>query len=158
LILEIEDQLLLPVFLYRLIFCRITQVLHQIHDEENILIFDEEQKGFVPNRARCMEHAPIANIINNDAASKKKKLYVLSLYLRDAFGSISYNLIKTNMEKTGIQIDVRNVVLDSYSGICINMISKDEETGKIQIEKGAKQRCYFSQTLFEKTINTEDMI
>jgi hypothetical protein len=41
--------------IYRLIFCRIAQSLHAIHVEGKVDICDPDQKGFIPNKAGCME-------------------------------------------------------------------------------------------------------
>jgi hypothetical protein len=40
-----------------------------------------------------VEHTAIANAIINDAVERKKQLNILSLDLRDAFGSIPHDLI-----------------------------------------------------------------
>jgi hypothetical protein len=40
--------------IYRLIFCRIAQSLHAVHVQESIDICDPDQKGFIPNKAGCM--------------------------------------------------------------------------------------------------------
>jgi hypothetical protein len=57
--------------IYRIIFCRIAQSLHEAHESQGISMFDIEQKGFVPGRAGCVEHAAMANAIINDAVEKK---------------------------------------------------------------------------------------
>jgi hypothetical protein len=82
--------------IYRVIFCRIAQSLHEAHELQGISMFDIEQKGFVPGRAGCVEHIAVANAIINDAV-EKKQLYILSLDLRDAFGSIPHDLIEENL-------------------------------------------------------------
>jgi hypothetical protein len=79
--------------IYRAIFCRISRSLHKAHELQGISMFDIEQKGFVPGRAGCVEHTAVANTIIKDAVEKKKQLYILSLDLRDAFGSIPHDLI-----------------------------------------------------------------
>jgi hypothetical protein len=41
----------------------------------------------------------VANALINDAVQRKNPIYVLSLDLRDAFGSIYHDLLKTNLEQ-----------------------------------------------------------
>jgi hypothetical protein len=65
-------------------------------------MFDIEQKGFVPGRAGCVEHPVVANAIINDSVEKKKQLYILSLDLRYAFGSIPHDQILENLTNIGI--------------------------------------------------------
>jgi hypothetical protein len=60
-------------------------------------MFDIEQKGFVPGRAGWLEHTAVENVIISDAVEKKKQLYILSLDLRDALGSIPHDLILENL-------------------------------------------------------------
>jgi hypothetical protein len=79
--------------IYRAIFCRIAQGLHEAYEKEGISMFDIEQKGFVPGRAGCIGHAEIAKTISIDTIEKKKQLCILSLNLRDAFRSIPHDLI-----------------------------------------------------------------
>jgi hypothetical protein len=76
--------------IYRIIFCRIAQSIHKIHEKNNIPICDPDQKGFVLKCACCMEHTTIVN---------KKPMYILSLDLRDAFGSIHHDLIESNLNQ-----------------------------------------------------------
>jgi hypothetical protein len=59
--------------IYRAIFCRVTQALHEAHKVQGKSMFDIEQKGFVPGRAGCVEHASRANTIINDAVERKKQ-------------------------------------------------------------------------------------
>jgi hypothetical protein len=79
--------------LYRIMFCIIADALHVVHEENGINICDKEQKGFIPKRAGCIEHTAETNAIINDAVRKKTPLYILSLDLRDAFGSVPHELI-----------------------------------------------------------------
>jgi hypothetical protein len=58
--------------IYRAIFCRIAQALHEAHEVQGISMFDIEQKGFDPGRAGCVEHAAVANAIINNAVERKK--------------------------------------------------------------------------------------
>jgi hypothetical protein len=57
--------------LYPIIFCRITDALHTIHEENGINICDKEQKGFIKKRAGCIEHTAVINALIIDAVSKK---------------------------------------------------------------------------------------
>jgi hypothetical protein len=87
--------------IHRAIFCRIAQALNEVHENEGISMLDIEQKGFIPGRAECVEHTAVANAIINDAVEKKKQLCILSLDLRDAFGSIRHDLILENLTSIG---------------------------------------------------------
>jgi hypothetical protein len=68
--------------------------VHTKHEEEGINLCDRGQKGFVPRRAGCFEHAVVVNALMNDAVQKKLPIYVLSLDLRDAFRGVPHDLIR----------------------------------------------------------------
>jgi hypothetical protein len=71
--------------LYRIVFCRIADALHTVHEENGVNVCDKEQKGFIPKRAGCVEHTAVTNAIIMDAVARKTPLYILSLDIRDAF-------------------------------------------------------------------------
>jgi hypothetical protein len=107
--------------IYRTIFCRIAQALDEAHELQWISMFDIEQKGFVPERAGCVEQIAIANAIINDAVEKKEQLCILSLDLRDAFGSIPHDLILENLTSIGTPKELINLIMKSYGGATIQM-------------------------------------
>jgi hypothetical protein len=78
---------------------------------QGISMFDIEQKGFVPGRAGCVEHTAIANAIIIDAVEKKKHLYILSLDLRDAFGSIPHDRILENYTSIGTPKELIKLIM-----------------------------------------------
>jgi hypothetical protein len=127
--------------IYRIIFCRIAQALHQVNEDCGKILCDPEQKGFVPKRAGCTEHTAVANMIINDAVTRKKELFILSTDLRDAFGSIPHDLMEMNLKKIGIQPELQKIIMSTYKNAYINIQSKDGETGNIHIGKGVKQGC-----------------
>jgi hypothetical protein len=84
-----------------------------VHEENGVNICDKEQKGFMPKRAGCIEHTAETNAIINDAVQKKRPLYILSLDMRDAFGSVPHDLIGKNLYDLGLPENVINLVMDS---------------------------------------------
>jgi hypothetical protein len=139
--------------IYRIIFCRIAQSIHKIHEKKNISLCDPDQKGVVPKRAGCVEHTAIANALINDAIQKKKPIYILSLDLRDAFGSIPHDLIKSNLTQLGFPNSILNLIMQSYEDAFISIQTSEGETEPIPIKKGVKQGCPLSPTLFNLGID-----
>jgi hypothetical protein len=107
--------------LYRLIFCRIAQTAHFIDEINGKLLCENGQKSFIPGRAGCVEHSAISNAIMSDAVKRKKDLFIASLDLRDAFGSIPHSLIDRNMRGLGFPRKVTKVVMESYRDAFINI-------------------------------------
>jgi hypothetical protein len=108
----------------RLVFYRSAQALHKEHENENINLCDSEQKDFIPKRAGCIEHTAIANALINNAVVGKKLVTILSLNLRDAFGSIPDDLIKMNMEEVGIPEKIGNIIMRSFQDAVIQIEAK----------------------------------
>jgi hypothetical protein len=107
--------------LYRVIFCRLAEDLHMVHEEEGVNLCDREQKRFAPRRAGCVEHAAVVNTLINDAVQKKLHIYVLSLDLRDAFGSVPHDLIRKNLNDLGISENIKDLVVESYDDAYIQI-------------------------------------
>jgi hypothetical protein len=139
--------------IYRAIFCRTAQSLHKAHELQGINMFDIEQEGFIPGRAGCVEHTAVANAIINDAVERKKQLYILSLELRDAFGSIPHDLILENLTNIGTPEQLISLIMNSYDGVTIQMQTKKGFTERIIIGKGVKQGCSLSISLFNLGID-----
>jgi hypothetical protein len=127
--------------LYRVIFCRLAEALHTVHEEEGINLCDKEQKRFVPRRAGCVEHAAVVNALINDAVQKKVPIYVLSLDLRDAFGSVLHYLIRKNLSDLRMPENIKNLVMESYEDAYIQIQTKGGCTGRITIGKGVTPGC-----------------
>jgi hypothetical protein len=122
--------------IYRAIFCRIAQALHEAHELQGISMFDIEQKGFDPGRAGCVEHTAVANAIINDAVEKKEQLYILSLDLRDAFGSILHDLILENLTSIRTAEKLIKLIMNSYEDGTIQMQTKKGFTENHHMKRG----------------------
>ncbi len=76
-------------------------------------ICDEEQKGFISKRAECNEHDAVANPLINYHIQRRNPIYILSLDLKYAFGSVPHDFIRMNKKQLGILENVRNLVMGS---------------------------------------------
>jgi retron-type reverse transcriptase len=116
-------------------------------------MFGIEQKGFVPGRAGCVKHTAVTNAIINDIVERKKQLYIISLDIRDSFGSISHDLILENLTSIGTPEKLIKLLMNSYENDTIQMQTTKRFTEKIIIGKGVKQRCSLSPSLFNLGID-----
>jgi hypothetical protein len=110
--------------IYRLCFCRFAQSIRTVYANEGKTICDENQKGFVPGIDGCGEHIAIANELINNAVRKDESIYVLALDLRDAFGSIPHELIRKNLLDIEVPLNLVNLIMDSYEGATIKILTK----------------------------------
>jgi hypothetical protein len=82
------------------------------HDGDGIVC--KEQKCLIKNINGCYEHSAKVNYLIAEAYRRKKKLYLAILFCRDAFGSVSHQLMGINLEKIGVPRRLKNVIFDSY--------------------------------------------
>jgi hypothetical protein len=137
----------------RLVFCRLARSLHDTYSLNKKNICDDEQKGFVPSKAGCVEHIAMANGIINETVVNKKPLFVLSHDLRNAFGSIRHQLIRKNLLQIGLPQDTTEFIMESYKDATITFDVKNIKSNPVTIGKGVKQGCPLSPSLFNIAID-----
>jgi hypothetical protein len=71
--------------------------------------------------------------------AKRRKLYIAALYCRDAFGSVSHQLLKVDLEKLRVPKGLKNLIMDSYKDSQVRIRSNGKASGPISIKKGVKQ-------------------
>jgi hypothetical protein len=119
--------------------CKISQVIHKVHENEEFNLFDVEQSGFDPGRTDCVEHHTMENELINDADNNGKSIYILRLDFRNAFSTVSYDLIESNSYQIGFSESIRNIVMCSYRDVFINIQTQEDETECIHIGKESRR-------------------
>jgi hypothetical protein len=142
----------LTSILYRVIFRRFAKVIQQL-DHEKFPISDDGQKGFRSGVAGCLEHNCVVNVLIDDAMKFKKELFIISLDFKDAFGSVKHEILKCTLEKTGLNREMTSVILDSYVGSSTKIVASKGMSDQVIIDKGIKQGCPLSPTLFHMCID-----
>jgi hypothetical protein len=71
--------------------------LHNILEDESIVLRRSDKNGFVPKRVGCVEHTTLIKALINHAVENKKLIYILSLDFMQAFEFILHEITKTNM-------------------------------------------------------------
>jgi hypothetical protein len=97
---------------YRTITAKIMKCLFKVH--ERVPFVSLNQKGFIPGISGCSEHAAKANSIILNASRDNRSLYIVALDLKDAFCSISHQIIKQNMNDIGIPQQLIGIIGDIY--------------------------------------------
>jgi hypothetical protein len=77
----------------------------------------------------------MANLAINYAISEYRQLYILALDMKDVFGSVAHRLFGYNLECTNISTQLRKVVIDSYEGAIVNIISEKNSSGLTEIKR-----------------------
>jgi hypothetical protein len=89
----------------------------------------------------------------NIANSNRRGLYILAIYLKDAFGSVSHKLLENNLKLLNLPEAVRNVIINSYDDASVQITTIKGKTEDIQIKKGVKQGCSLSSALINACID-----
>ena len=136
--------------LYRIIMCHISRSLQLLNEAQRFIAIN--QKGFMKIPSGAAEHSLSLNELICDANRKNKSIIIVTIDFRDAFGSVTHDLIKKSMKELGFDDSFRKMIMDSYRNsstrICVN--------GKIGrnffFKRGVKQGCPLSPTLFNLCI------
>jgi hypothetical protein len=124
--------------MYRIIFYRIAKVTER---------FPLRKSWFLGTQ--CM-----ANLIMDNAVKFEKDLYVVTLDLKDPFGSSHPELLKYTLEKTDFNREMTDIIVDSYTNSRTRIRKTKGTSEEIKIEKGVKQVCPLGPTLSNMCIDT----
>ena len=105
------------------------------------------QKGFVPGEG-CLEHAFLARSMMEDARRRRKPIHLLWFDLKNAFGSVSHQLLWFAMERLGVPSEMVSIIQDIYEGSSFKVVGENSSTGDIPQGRGVKQGCPLSPLVF----------
>ena len=112
------------------------------------------QKGFKPNLSGTLKHtAQMANIINK-ARTKQRSVVITLLDLKNAFGEIHHNLIKTVLDYHHIPGHVKSIIESLYTDFKTSIITSEFRTPFISVGRGVLQGDCLSPLLFNMCFNT----
>jgi hypothetical protein len=137
--------------MYRIIFGRIAdyfQSIHKLKGKDGDGIVCRQQKGFIKNINGCCEYGARINFLIRHAMEHGNQLFVAALDCKDAFGSVSHQLLDINLKALGIPTRLRNLIMDSYKDSQVRIWSNGSASRPIDIKKGVKQGCPLSPLLF----------
>ena len=120
----------------------------------NNFIEHDIQKGFKPNLSGTLEHtAQMTNIINK-ARTKQRSVVITLLDLKNAFGEIHHNLIKTVLGYHHIPGHVKSIIESLYTDFKTSIITSEFRTPFISVGRGVLQGDCLSPLLFNMCFNT----
>ena len=131
---------------YRIItahFARVLTTTNEVHP-----FITPAQKGFRQGVDGCCEHAMKLNELIADAARRRRGIYLATIDLRDAFGSVPHELFCSVMRQIGIPESLVGTVEDIYKGASATLTVRNASSNPINIRRGVKQGCPLSPVLF----------
>jgi GTP:adenosylcobinamide-phosphate guanylyltransferase len=107
--------------MYRITFSIIANYLQKINAEHNNIIISTQQKGFIKDIEGSTEHISKISLLLAHAITNKKPIYITAIDCKDAFGSLTHDILKRNLKKVGLRINLVNVIMDSYKDIFVRI-------------------------------------
>ncbi len=105
------------------------------------------QKGFLPMEG-CAEHCFLMESLLCDAKRRKKDLRIMWLDLKNAFGSVSHELLWLMMQRLGVPTPFIHICQEIYAGSSQQIRCAAGFTRDLPLRVGIKQGCPLSPLLF----------
>ena len=120
----------------------------------NNFIEHKIQKGFTPHISGTLEHTARMAYIINQARSRQRSVVITLLDLKNAFGEVHHNLIKSVLGYHHIPDHIQNMINSLYTNFKTSIITSNFNTPFIQVGRGVLQGDCLSLLLFNLCFNT----
>ena len=114
----------------------------------NGIIETSLQKGFLSNINGTMEHIFATSSIVQNALHHGLPLSVTFLDLKNAFGSVSHQLIADMLDHVGVPMQLGSYISSAYSQLSAYVVSKKWSTPTFSIHRGVFQGDTLSPLIF----------
>ena len=121
---------------------------------ENRYIETKIQKGFWPGISGTIEHTELLTYLLNHARNKQRSIIVTLVDLKNAFGEIHHNLIRSILKFHHLPDEVISLVEDLYTDYTTSIATKRYLTDPVPVERGVLQGDCLSPLLFNLCVNT----
>jgi hypothetical protein len=133
----------------KITFGIIANYLQKVNAEHNSRIISIQQKGFIKDIEGCTEHISKTSLLLAHAITNKKTISISAIDCKDAFGSVTHDILKQNFKRTELPMNLVDVIMDSYKDTFVRIWNQGEASNPIPIRKGVKQGCPLSPLLFK---------
>ena len=144
-----RDISLLPTIYKVFMKCILSRVLPWLVDEN---ILSPKQKAYI-NRQGMNEHVFCLKTGIDDFKHESSKLFTVFLDFRDAFGTLTHNIMLRALEEIHLPQVFIDIVRDVYTGSYIQVICGKQLTDPIPLQVGIKTGCPWSAINFVLAIN-----
>ena len=133
------------------VFCHILNKRLSSYLEINDLLV-EEQYGFRKQRS-CADHLFSLSSVTEARMKMKLDTFVCFIDFRKAFDSIPRNHLWDKLQRIGVRGKLLKVIQSMYSNVHYTIKLNDTFTEYFKVDRGVKQGCPLSPTLFNIYIN-----
>ena len=110
---------------------------------ENKFINDSMQKAFIRNKNGCIEHNQLLQEVISNARSNGKTCHITFFDLKDAFGSISHEMIDYVLKRYSIPDNVCAYIHSLYSNINGRVYAKGWTSEKFAFKKECSKGIHY---------------
>ena len=121
---------------------------------QNHLIEQKIQKGFTHGVSGVLEHTSMMAYLINKARVKQRSAIITLLDLKNAFGEVHHNLIKSVLAYHHVPEAIQSLVTSLYTDFHSYIISDGFSTPAIPFKRGVLQGDCLSPLLFNMCFNT----
>ena len=122
--------------------------------KKNNFIENQIQKGFTSNISGTIEHTSFMSHVIDKARIKQRSLVITLLDLKNAFGEVHHNLIKSVLSYHHIPSHVQALISNLYLDFKTSIITEEFQTPAISVRRGVLQGDCLSPLLFNLCFNT----
>ena len=119
--------------------------------EDNNILADE-QNGYRKDR-NCIDHLYVINTIVSRRIKDKQNTFVSFIDMKKAFDNINYECLWYKLEKSGLGGQMFQAIQSLYDKVSYAVKVNGKLTSWFTVNKGVKQGCNISPTLFQVYIN-----
>jgi hypothetical protein len=112
-----------------------------------------KQKGFLHGISGCLEHIETLKAVLKHAKSKHRQVVVAWLDLKNAFGSVSHNLIQFALHWYHLPDKFAKLIFMYYNVLVASIVCDDWSSKPFAYEIGVFQGCVISPILFNMVFN-----
>jgi hypothetical protein len=95
------------------------------------------------------EHISVANMAINSAITTGTVLYMLALDMKDDFGSVSHNQLRSNLQGNNQCKPIREMIMNGNDRATVKIVTLDGTTEIILIKRGGKQNSSLRPVLLD---------
>ena len=106
---------------------------------QNNYLDKKKQKGFWPGIDGVIEHTEMLTHLIKDAKKHSRSLIITLLDLKNAFGEVHHELIKTALRYHHVPNSFIDLFDNIYNDATISISVGKEQTGKMKVLKGVLQ-------------------
>ena len=144
------ETFLFPPTVYKVLMkCLLARILPWLVDTGTL---SPKQKAYI-DRQGMNEHVFCLKTGIDDFKHESCKFYTVFLDFRDAFGTLSHNMMLRTLEEIHLPQPFVDIITDVYKGSFLQVICGDQLTEPVPLQVGIKTGCPWSAVNFILAIN-----